>query len=215
MHQDHSATNDLGDLEKVRSEALHKVGRNVVNFAKIESGLKILLASANMSGAPRDLLREQQRRIRDNRKKTLGDLAILFNRSLAREEESPECIPEKLDVIHISLSLRIKDDKGSSKQFRNSLRELVTARNELIHHRLAELDNTSITSYQALIEYLEEQHEKIIAKLEIIGSFLNLLQASHNEFSSYLQSYLSQSSLNDDSREAQRQDATDPPPISH
>jgi hypothetical protein len=46
MHQDHSATDDLGDLEKVRSEALHKVGRNVVNFAKIE-GAQDMFADAS------------------------------------------------------------------------------------------------------------------------------------------------------------------------
>jgi hypothetical protein len=32
------------DIETVRAEALRKLGRNVVNFAKIEAGLKLLLS---------------------------------------------------------------------------------------------------------------------------------------------------------------------------
>lgn len=214
-HQEDSAKRDLEDIENIRSEALRKVGRNVVNFARLESGLKILLASVNISGAPRELLKIRQSRIRVNRTKTLGEVASLFSCSLLREEKYPECMPEKLDGLHISLSLRIGGDTGNSQQFRNSLRKLVKERNYLLHHRLAELDSTSATSYGSLIEYLDNQQSKLLAKLDFIGDLLDLLQTSQIEFVSYLQSHLSNSPLTGDSSEAQQQDAPDPPPVSH
>ena len=179
MNQDTSATYDLDSLEKVRSEALQKVGRNVVIFAKIEAALKLLLASINIAGSPKELLKIQQQRTKVNRKKTLGETVTLFNRSLEKEAKNPMRIPETLDEIHISLSFRIEDDKDSSKQFQESLEELAKDRNDLIHHRLAVLDGTSARSYKILIEYLDEQHAKILAKLEIIRSFLDLLKMSH------------------------------------
>ena len=206
MNQDTSATYDLDSLEKVRSEALQKVGRNVVNFAKIEAALKLLLASINIAGSPKELLKIQQQRTKVNRKKTLGETVRLFNRSLEREAKNPMRIPETLDEIHISLSFRIEDDKDSSKQFQESLKELTKDRNDLIHHRLAVLDGTSARSYKILIEYLDEQHAKILAKLEIIRSFLDLLKTSHNVFANIIECHLTQSPPNDDSLEAQHQD---------
>jgi len=214
-HEDKFSRSDLDDLETIRAEALRKLGRNVVNFARLESGLKILLASVNISGGPRELLNIQQNRIRMNRRKTLGEVTSLFSSSLIREEKSSECIPERLDELHFSQSLKIEDDKGSSQQFRHSLRKLVKERNFLIHHRLAELDSTSVTSYRSLIEYLDEQQPRILAQLEFIRDILDLLQASHIEFASYLQGHLSRPQLPDDSCEAQQQDAPDPPPLSH
>jgi hypothetical protein len=215
MNQDTSSTHDLDSLEKVRSEALQKVGRNVVNFAKIEAALKLLLASINIAGSPKELLKKQQHSTKVNRKKSLGEIAMLLNRSLEREAESSMRIPEILDEIHISLSFRIEDDKGSSKQFQKSLKELAKDRNDLIHHRLAELDGTSARSYKLLIEYLDGQHTKVIAKIEMIRSFFDLLKASHNELANILECYLTQSPPNDDSLEDHHQDAPGPPPMPH
>ena len=208
-------THYLDSLEKVRSEALQKVGRNIINLAKIEAALKLLLASINIAGSPKELLKKQQHSIKANRKKTLGEIAIMLNRSLEREAENPMRIPETLDEIHILLSVRIENDKVSSKQFQKSLKELVKDRNDLIHHRLAELDDTSTMSYKLLIEHLDGQHTKIIAKLEMIRSFFDLLETSHKELVNILESYLTQSPPNDDSIEAQHQDAPGPPPMPH
>ncbi len=215
MNRDTSATHDLNGLEKVRSEALQKVGRNVVNFAKIEAALKLLLASINIAGSPKDLLEKKQHSAKVNRKKPLGEIAMLLNRSLEREAENPIRIPETLDEIYISLSFRIEDEKGSSNQFQKSLMELVKDRNDLIHHRLAELDGTSARSHMILIEYLDEQHTKIIAKLEMIRSFIELLMASHKGLANILECYPTQSPPHDDTLDAQHQDAPDPPPMPH
>ena len=117
---------------------------------------------------------------------------MLFNGVLTKGEEKCESHPEELEGIHIAISLRVEDDKGSSQQFRKSLRELVKDRNILIHHRLAELDSTSIMSYLSLVEYLDEQHIRIIAKLEIIGSLIDLLQELHKESASILEWHQSQ-----------------------
>ncbi len=193
MQPDEPAQSGIVDIETIRSEALRKVGRNVVNFARLESGLKILL-SLCISGAPKELKRKKRRRIQENRSKTLGELARHFSSSLAKGQENLEDIPENLDDIHVSLSFSVGDDKGSRK-FRKSLLELVQERNNLIHHRLAELDSTSVDSYRMLIEYLDEQQKRIIQKLDAIGNLLDLLDQARNVFVGDPQGQLSKFSL--------------------
>ncbi|WP_259726151.1 hypothetical protein [Synechococcus sp. CS-1332] len=212
MQQDEPAQSGMVDIETIRSEALRKVGRNVVNFARLESGLKILL-SLCISGTPKELKRKKRRRIQENRSKTLGELAMHFGSSLAKGQENLEHIPENLDDIHISLSFSVGDDKGSRK-FRKSLLELVKDRNNLIHHRLAELDSTSVDSYRMLIEYLDEQQKRIIEKLDSIRILLDLLDRACSVFVSDPQGQLSKFSLTYDSSEAQQQDPPDPPAMS-
>ncbi|MFN5463411.1 MAG: hypothetical protein ACK5CQ_00010 [Cyanobacteriota bacterium] len=197
------------DIEIIRTEALRKVGRNVINFARLESGLKILL-SLCISGTPKELKRKKRRRVKENRVKTLGELAIHFSGLLEKVPEILEDIPENLDDIHISLSYSVGDDKGSLK-FRKSLLKLVKDRNHLIHHRLAELDSTSVDSYRMLIKYLDEQQKRIIEQLDTIGDLLDLLDLARNVFARDPQGLLS---LTYDSCEAQQQDQPDPPPMS-
>ena len=211
MQLDEPAQSGMVDIETIRSEALRKVGRNVVNFARLESGLKILL-SLCISGTPKELKKKKRRRIQENRTKTLGELAMHFSSSLAKGQKGLEDIPENLDDIHISLSFSVGDDKGS-RNFRKSLLELVKDRNNLIHHRLAELDSTSVDSYRMLIEYLDEQQKRIIEKLDAIGIY-DLLDWARNVFAGDPQGQLSKFSLTCDSCEAQQQDPPDPPPMS-
>jgi hypothetical protein len=172
--QDSTAINGLSNLEKVRNEALHKIGRNVVNFAKLEAALKLLLSFANIAGTPRELVRMQQDNIKQHSKKSLGMIAELFNSSLIKEETNEQYISEILDEFHISLSFGFEND-NDSKQFQKSLMKFVSERNDLIHHRLAKLDSTSIQNYKDLIEYLDQQHIKIIDKLKIIECFFEHL----------------------------------------
>ncbi|AFY29482.1 hypothetical protein Cyagr_2376 [Cyanobium gracile PCC 6307] len=212
MQQDESAQSGRIEIETIRSEALRKVGRNVVNFARLESGLKILL-SLCISGSPKDLKRKKRRRIRENHRKTLGNLTMQIVSSLEKGHDNLEDIPENLDDIHISLSFSVGDDKGSRK-FRESLLELVKDRNNLIHHRLAELDSTSVDIYRMVIEYLDEQQKRIIEKLDSIGILLDLLDRARNVIVSDPQGQLSKFLLTCDSCEAQQQDPPDPPPMS-
>jgi hypothetical protein len=212
MQPDEPARSGIVDLETIRSEALRKVGRNVVNFARLESGLKTLL-SLCISGAPKELKRKKRRRIQENRMKTLGELASHFSSSLAKGQDNLEDIPGNLDDIHISFTFSVGDDKGSRK-FRKSLLELVKERNTLVHHRLAELDSTSVDSYRKLIEYLDEQQKRIIEKLDAIGNILNLVDFARNVFVEDPQGQMSKFSLTYDSCEAQQQDPPDPPPMS-
>jgi hypothetical protein len=212
MQPDEPAKSGMVDIETIRSEALRKVGRNVVNFARLESGLKILL-SLFISGTPKELKKKKRRRIQENRTKTLGELAVHFNGSLAKAQNGLEDIPDNLDDIHISLSFSVGDDKGS-RYFRKSLLELVKDRNNLIHHRLAELDSSSVDSYRMLIEYLDEQQKRIIEKLDAIRDLHDLLDWARNVFASDPQGQLSEFSLTCDSCEAQQQDPPDPPPMS-
>jgi hypothetical protein len=72
---DNQTINDFTNLEKVRQEALQKIGRNVVNFARLEAALKLLLSFANNAGTPSELARKQQDNIKQHSKKSFGIIA--------------------------------------------------------------------------------------------------------------------------------------------
>jgi hypothetical protein len=49
--------NESVDIEALRAEALRKLGRNIVNFAKIEAGFKYLLSVSQLDGTGKNNLR--------------------------------------------------------------------------------------------------------------------------------------------------------------
>jgi hypothetical protein len=66
--------NESVDIEVLRDEALRKLGRNIVNFAKIEAAFKYLLSVSQLEGTEKtisDQLGKNQTRLE---KKTLGNL---------------------------------------------------------------------------------------------------------------------------------------------
>ena len=61
-------------LPKQAVNELHrKVGRNILLYQKIELAMKDLLAKNNTSGKAVELSEIYETRLRDNKKKTLGD----------------------------------------------------------------------------------------------------------------------------------------------
>lgn len=97
--------NEPMDIEAVRTEALRKLGRNVVNFAKIEGALKYLLLMSQVEGNPKtisDQLRKKQTRLR---KQTLGRLIEEFNKNIVSD---PNQSDPTLDSSGTEMSISLK-----------------------------------------------------------------------------------------------------------
>lgn len=160
------------DIEAVSAEALRKLGRNVLNFSKIEAGFKLLLSVSHIEGTTttiRDNVKAKQNKLR---KQTLGALVTEFNRNLFRDVEESE--PSKhLTKPWISLSLNIAST--SPDGCKQTLRTLVEERNHLIHHKLAHIDVTSIEDYRNLIDFLDEQNPRLLAQLDYLRWMLGSL----------------------------------------
>jgi len=78
------------ELEEVRAEALRKLGRNVVNFSKIEAGLKLFLAMSRVDGTAPTLSEQLNGNQARLRKQSLGRLIQEYQRVVTEMPWPPE-----------------------------------------------------------------------------------------------------------------------------
>ncbi|NCR20674.1 MAG: hypothetical protein GPJ27_01550 [Microcystis aeruginosa L111-01] len=158
------------DIEVVRTEALRKLGRNIVNFSKIEGVLKYLLSVTQIDG----LSTSTRNRFVDNyerfRKHTLGKLVRKLHDTVLVDDSQ-----SKPQLFKFTCS--DSDFLNAQKQ---ALSDIVLERNKLIHEYLAPLDTSSIEDYYKLISLLDEQNPRLLAHLEELGwmltSFIEVLK---------------------------------------
>ncbi len=160
------------DIEVVRTEALRKLGRNIVNFSKIEGVLKYLLSVTQIDG----LSTSTRNRFVDNyerfRKHTLGTLVGKLHDTVLGDDSQSK---PQLDSSELGMSLSFKVTYGDSDFLnaqKQALSDIVLERNKLIHEYLAPLDTSSIEDYYKLISLLDEQNPRLLAHLEELGWML-------------------------------------------
>lgn len=158
--------NELVDIEVVRAEALRKLGRNVVNFSKIEAAFKYLLSVSQLEGTTKtifDQFREKRTRLC---KQTLGKLVQEFNKNILGDGGQAEPTTD-LSEPEVSFSFKIIcNNPDSLKLQKHKLSSIVAERNKLIHQDLACLDTSSVEGYCKLISLLDEQNPRLLAQLE-------------------------------------------------
>ena len=169
--------NESTDLEAVRTEALRELGRNVVNFAKIEAGLKELLAVSQFGGSPAQIatqLRENRHRLRKN---TLGTLVGKFHQNVLGDDDLDDVGQDELEPdgsdSEMSISVKLKVAYGNLALQKRLLSSIVKERNRLLHQDLALLDTSSIEDYRKLIDHLDEQNPRLLAQLEELKWMVN------------------------------------------
>ncbi|HEY9864105.1 MAG TPA: hypothetical protein V6D21_07995 [Candidatus Obscuribacterales bacterium] len=172
--------NESVDIEAVRAEALRKLGRNIVNFSKIEAGFKYLLSVSQLEGtqtAISDQLRRNQTRLR---KKTLGTLVEEYNKNILSDVSQFEPI-SNFSETDISFSFKLKVTCSNSdflKIQKRQLASIVVERNKLIHEQLALLDTSSVEDYHNLITLLDEQNPRLLTQLEELRWMVEALRES-------------------------------------
>ena len=160
------------DIEVVRTEALRKLGRNIVNFSKIEGILKYLLSvtqSEELSTSTRNQLVDNYERFR---KQTLGSLVGKLHNTVLVDDSQSE---PQLDSSELGMSLSFKvsySDPDFLTAQKQALSDIVLERNKLIHQDLALLNTSSIEDYYKLISLLDEQNPRLLAHLEELGWML-------------------------------------------
>ena len=102
---------------ELRDQALQRIGRNVVNFQRIEMALKSLIVAANFQGHASDLseiLRKSRERVD---KQTMGWLVGEFL-SIVYANDLPSHGPSSGDgpssQIWVSFSLRVERDDNAA-----------------------------------------------------------------------------------------------------
>jgi hypothetical protein len=158
-------------LIKARDEVFRKIGRNLLNFQKIEQMLKYLIANGRMSGNMSEIIENQEQRSASINKHTMGQLVGQFmDNTYQGLEESNHTLVENEPHISFSFMIRTSSDFYESKS--QALKTLVDGRNELIHHLLSHYTLNSIESYLELEQHLDEQRERIVSEYEYLKSVI-------------------------------------------
>ena len=174
--------NESVDIEAVRAEALRKLGRNIVNFSKIEAVFKYLLAVSQLEGKGQTISEQLLRNQTRLRKQTLGKLVQEFNKNILGDASQFEPTPD-FSGAGISLSFKVTyNNPDFLKLQKRAFASIVAERNKLIHQDLAFLDTSSIEDCHNLITFLDEQNPRLLAQLEELRWMIENLRESLKAF---------------------------------
>jgi hypothetical protein len=161
--------NEPIDIEAVRTEALRKLGRNIVNFSKIEAVLKYVLSVSQFEGTKETISEQLLRNQARFRKQTLGSLVQEFHKNVVVDASQVETTIAS-SSSEISFSFKVTFDNPDFLKVKQcALSDIVVERNNLIHQDLALLDTSCAEDYRKLISLLDEQNPRLLAHLEELG----------------------------------------------
>jgi hypothetical protein len=171
MSRDHapSAARDL---------TLQKIGRNVVNFQKMEAMLKFILTATNFSTPISKVQKCLEIQARSLRNKSMGVLVEGAARAL--HSEAPTA-PQDAKEIWVTHAFTLGEGGSKLPDWRREMRKVVGERNKLIHKMLSSWDPRSLESCRSLCEELDAQRERILPAYEHLESVAKAIRESHLE----------------------------------
>lgn len=174
--------------EEFVDDVLRKVGRNVLLFQQLEQLLKFIIANRSLAGVASEIqeLRKEQE-IRVN-KHTMGTLVGQYAENLSPKLEVSSQEHEQLDEAYLSLSFSVGYGDNHSQNQKEALAQLVTERNDLIHHLLPRFKADSAESCKSLGQELDVQSEKIRLEIKSAQSVAQDLHKGREYLVDYLQS---------------------------
>jgi hypothetical protein len=172
-------------LIKVRDEVLRKVGRNLVNFQKIEQLLKSVILSSRISGYASALEKSHQQKSEEIHSQPMGTLVKKFFEHIYPNDSESTTSDNEITEPYLSFSLSFSTDEAYIESKRRTLRSLVDERNHLVHHLLLKLDLLSIESCNEMGEFLDEQRERQKEEHEHLRELLKNICDAWNEFSAF------------------------------
>lgn len=143
------------------SEALRKIGRNVVNFQKMEAMLKYLVSEASFKGPISEIKNIQEEKREASSRKSMGRLLEEFIASVYSESPHSAEVPENHAGSQIAFSFKVENGASHISEVRKLYGFVVSERNRLIHTMLADFDASSDESCQSLIDCLDEQAKTV------------------------------------------------------
>jgi hypothetical protein len=154
------------DLSTLTDELFRRIGRNLMNFQRVEGMLKFLVANGQLRGPIKELSEISAAQHASVQRTTMGLLAGRFVDTLLSDAGDVEDSPMVPSEAWFSFKITFESDAAASAELREGLRALVDERNELVHHLQARWDIKSIESTRILASQLDEQRERLIPLYE-------------------------------------------------
>lgn len=156
------------NLLAIRDEVFQKIGRNLVNFQRIELMLKYLIANGNVAGYMSEFNQVREKKFADIKKKTLGTLVGEFVETTFQSGDASTEPTAELKEPYIKFSFSVEADADFYESKKLVLKSLVDDRNDLIHHLLPRFNTESIDSCLEIRDYLDQQKERLIPEYEYL-----------------------------------------------
>jgi hypothetical protein len=166
------------DTLAARDLTLQKIGRNVVNFQKMEAMLKFVLTFSNFSAPISKMQEHLETQFRRLRRKSMGNL--VHGAAKALHSETLATPPDAVEPW-ITHSLSLAESGSELLDWRREMRKVVRERNALIHKMLSSWNPHSIDSCRALCDELDAQRERILPAYEHLESIAKALRESRLE----------------------------------
>ena len=154
-------------------EVLLKIGRNMLNFQKMELMLKTLLATDNNPGKLSQNGGMEALGDTALNKVTLGQLAPKYIDeffTLDEDASEGEDTPFRIKVV-TQTSVQEKE------HVKQSWEELVRVRNTLVHIKFGKFNPDSEEECLKMISFLDQQHERMAPLFHSVSSRLELVEA--------------------------------------
>jgi hypothetical protein len=167
-------------MNDLRNIALQKIGRNVVNFQKIEGMLKFIISRNNFKAPISKIAEILEERKKSINKKSLGTLTSEYFKSFHHGKINDDA-PIIDNEAWISLTVKYESENVSLPQEKAAFSFLVSERNRLIHQMLVTFNPESKESCAALIKELDEQNVMIQKEYKNIQNLLIALEEAKKE----------------------------------
>ena len=160
--------------------ALQAVGRTVVNFQRLEHNLKLAARLGPVAGTLPKIQRDLAKRIERSSALTLGQAIHAWLSATDVELVAPSYTPDFFDAtMHMTFSLGTDDEMRSAHG--TALKELLAARNNLIHGGLVHFEWDSPEDCSRLVKELDKINELIRSQLDFVTSLLRAISAIRPE----------------------------------
>jgi hypothetical protein len=155
------------ELTSARQVAYQGVGRNLLEFQRLEHFLKYLLGCHQGSYTPETMVDEMKRRHELQDKKTLGQLAAhLFEKVILTPDISDAALFDDKNSGKISYWLGMTFPEKVHEDLQCRLKALVDERNKLVHLSLSAWNLDTVEGCQTIVAELNEQHGRIITEID-------------------------------------------------
>lgn len=177
---------------EIQREVQRLLGRCMVRIQQYEKSLKVLLAHHEFVGPAETLETQQTQRAQKLSNQTLGQLAgLLFETFVVPEGFERELLPEDktpTDRISFAHSFRITQAPEQWEQTKAAIQELVSLRNELVHHFLYRFDLWDEQGCMDAVAYLQEAFQRIDTHYQELRTWLMTLHQGRVVLASFVQS---------------------------
>jgi hypothetical protein len=167
------------ELTAARNLAYQGVGRNLLQFQRLELLLKYLLERHQGSYTIETMVDEMKRREKAQERKTLGLLSgDLFEKVILKPASDDFLPADDAKEGQFSHRFGIRIAEEVHQEWQSRLKDLVDERNRLVHLSLLNWDLDTIEGCQAVVAELDEQRGRIVAEFERVKRYYEFFTQS-------------------------------------